>query len=406
MLTALLLGFAVTGCSLWAPSRRIVTVIDAEDGTPITDARIAMSVSVGFGGVDQLEMRSDAAGTATFDLKALAEEAGSVWGVRNIRVTKHGYHFNGIAHAPERKHYRIGLRRVVAPMTPIVVGNDRTTGEFVCCGNREYFEGDAIDLFSLAGSERRYYWMLKPVADGAEYDFRFVSVTNSEKARNRIGRGSAIMEFVGKGGARRVGDAKTGPVFAFENLIEAPTDGYQNRVPIETGQAYVARTRDGAHYFKFTTKVGKKLGGQDFVSLQVLLQPDGSTNLESPARIPNVAILEVDRTTVEVTPPSEYSPPIPSRVVVDNVGTFKSSLSFKVIPVSPNVRLLSQPLRKLPIEDDTIVVYPATGSVRASSSARSLQIYGNANGSFRIETNGGSATIEVVTLGEKGNNPI
>ena len=55
-MAALLLAIAATACSSLRPKQRTVNIIDAEDGSPIADALIEVTVSYGYGFVHQLEL--------------------------------------------------------------------------------------------------------------------------------------------------------------------------------------------------------------------------------------------------------------------------------------------------------------------------------------------------------------
>lgn len=400
--------------------QRVVYVFDQETTKPIEGAR----VTVGFQQWDYLEpkeYKTVASGLAILPPNRNAELAKQLQDtlkkqggtppeaelfnypdIGHIRVDMDGYHFNGLngESITNLDEFRIGLTRIKNPANFIFIDCDKSVGAY--CGYNRYSEGDAVDLQTLAELPRRYYRKVEAVHTGQAFDFKFTLVGNEALEKNVHGKGFATIEFAGDGGVQEVvgqtgGDSGRNEFFAFENLIAAPTNGYLKALGLTSGKTYVARTRDGKHFFKFTTFISKDLEGKNSIEMQIHFQPELSNNLESGKPLAVAPILELQADNVQLA--TGFSGQSQGSINVFNVGHSDSALKVEFKPLSPNVIILDisnekngVSIRRLP--PTTIYVYDNKESVTPFATGN-FMVYGNTSGDIQLVTNGGTQVVHI-----------
>lgn len=199
-------------------------------------------------------------------------------------VSKEGYHINGaneIKALPGFWNLRIVKLNKIDNPSEFVTFNRRFTSKrpSMNISNYLYNLNPNLDPDGIKNEEE-------------DYDFIFTEINNEAKDINTVGRPIMKIEFSGDGGVQAISADDTNndsvsQYFDMENLLEAPTDGYQKSLFIQSGKSYVARLKDGAHYMKFhvfSTKnperneEGKEVG-VSYACMTGYIQPQETTNL-------------------------------------------------------------------------------------------------------------------------------
>ncbi len=201
-----------------------------------------------------------------------------------LNVSKEGYHINGANKFKTLPGF-LGLR--------IVKLNEiDNPQEFVVFNRHFTSKKPSMNIAT-------YLYNLNPNLDPInfkdeeeDYDFIFSEIGNEAKDKNTIGPAILKIEFSGDGGVQAIsaddiGHSAVSQYFDLENLLEAPVDGYQKSLFIESGKSYVARLKDGAHYMKFHVfssknierdEEGKEIG-VSYACMTGYIQPEKTTNL-------------------------------------------------------------------------------------------------------------------------------
>ncbi|MBP6883825.1 MAG: hypothetical protein KBC06_01165 [Candidatus Pacebacteria bacterium] len=196
-----------------------------------------------------------------------------------ITVSKNGYHTNGVNEITSLPAF-LGLKI-------IKLNKIKNPQEFIQFTRVFVLEKPNMDVSP-------FLYNLDPndIKVGKDYDFTFNVIDNEAKEANILGRTILEIEFLGQGGVQEISKDSTkndlrAEYYDMQNLLEAPISGYQKKISIEVGKAYVARLKDGAHYMKFHVS-GSKKDGKLFACMTGYIQPRATTNLEFPNIYENI----------------------------------------------------------------------------------------------------------------------
>lgn len=247
---------------------RPVIVRDAETHKPIAGAEVSIEVAnFATGCGNPVIVKTNSFGFA-FSKHTLFPCRISAW--------KNGYHVNGYNTFSESKSFLVSslkLHQINNPITPLTI-------------NARSKQNQGIDILSKIEEKSGSDFSIAGTSQKDNIDFDFPSIINYGKTQNTAGSYEAKIRFYGEGGIQKITDNReptndaSASYFAMENLLVAPTDGYQKEMIIRSGESYVAKLRDGEHYFKFHPFIADSFESKEsYLCMTTFVNPDKGLNL-------------------------------------------------------------------------------------------------------------------------------
>lgn len=283
----------------------IVTVVDDDTSLPIPDVDVEIVKHEGFGGQAKEHQKSGPDGHITIHDK---EEFLGPY-LQQVNVKKEGYHNNG-ANTGDlyvdywrqdqsrklKKKIIIRLKKIVNPTQLTHVAGT-------------FHEGDNAALLSnihlYKVDNRSTKLICEPSlhkhAEDADFELTDIHM-EYRKNESRVYKGVAKIRFFGAGGIQEIPNYEDTEqsfmgwymrFYGLGNVILAPNEGYSRELIIVSERQYIAKLRDGEHYFKFTPLIFSAVTTTRLVNpatignvpayakLGIFLQPEANRNLET-----------------------------------------------------------------------------------------------------------------------------
>ncbi len=293
-----------------------ITILDADTALPISDATVIITKGEGWGGHVSDRKQSDMNGRILIQY-----EEGFMLGpsFSQVDVVKEGYHPRGLNENDlYGANWNMGVDKLSVKKPPVIRLRKIVNPSKLTRIESVFHKYDQADILSeLPFDAQRVFTEHKYVQTGilaqvplnnAQYptnvrkydiatntvyydpsmyhrkvdiDFDFAEIHRKETPEQED-RSYAIMRFFGNGGIQEISAANNNDqAYGLQNVIEAPVDGYTKELLLKPGGQYIARLRDGAHYFKFSPDIKKDEKGNPRVKLVLFLQPNLIANLET-----------------------------------------------------------------------------------------------------------------------------
>jgi hypothetical protein len=245
-------------------------VVDADTGKPINGAEVKLEVSnFATGCGNPKTVVTNGTGVALYPAVLLFPCRVSAWA--------DGYHANGVNRYSESKSF-ISSKIILYK-----------TGETVVPIKMHIFtlEGQGVDVLSRIKLDNPNQENLYGKDSVGDADFSFSKIENLGKNSNTDGPYLAKITFLGEGGIQQIsndsapGHDSSANYFDMENLLVAPSNGYQKEINIEPGKSYVAKLRDGIHYMKFHSFISERFEGnkEPYICMSAYISPTPGPNI-------------------------------------------------------------------------------------------------------------------------------